>query len=163
MFVLILQQVRLDEVLLQVVCLERLLIQVLLEDLAGLLLQVLGHSHFCSKVLLSSKHKVEGCGVIAVRDIPEGTDPFHICNGHLAGADERSVTVRESEMEHLNPVVKDLVKGFFAPLTDDDEEGDENGSCLINSRFSLLSFALRRSSHFVGFLFIQNDLRYIFS
>ncbi|CAD7972109.1 unnamed protein product [Amoebophrya sp. A120] len=75
------------------------------------------------KVGMSS---VEGCGVIAVRDIPEGTDPFQVCNQFLGLSDTMSVVVSDAELRRRKiPLeVLEMVKSFFAPLTDSDDEGD---------------------------------------
>eukprot|EP00392_Amoebophrya_sp_AT5.2_P013432 g13550.t1 len=70
---------------------------------------------------------VEGCGVIAIRDIPAGVDPFPVCNREalnfdVSSSDEVSVVVTEHDLENrnLHPEVRRLVKSFFAPLTDED-------------------------------------------
>jgi len=63
---------------------------------------------------------VEGVGVIAVRDIPAGTDPFRACNAHLARP-EVMVELSQVEVERLPVPVQALVRAFFAPLTDDED------------------------------------------
>ncbi|CAD7936094.1 unnamed protein product [Amoebophrya sp. A25] len=96
---------------------------------AVLKIELLEHLRESCYVKIGSS-SIEGCGVIAIRDIPEGVDPFHVCNADILGprGDERSVTVRESELDGVADVVKDLVKGFFAPLTDDEVDGGKDGS-----------------------------------
>jgi hypothetical protein len=60
--------------------------------------------------------KIEGVGVVAVRDIPPGTNPFGICNDHLA-AKELMLPFSQREVDALCPEVQQLVRSFFAPLT----------------------------------------------
>ena len=60
--------------------------------------------------------KIEGVGVVAVRDIPRGTNPFGSCNDHLKGK-ELMLPFSQQEVEGLCPEVQHLVKSFFAPLT----------------------------------------------
>ena len=74
-----------------------------------------------------ARSDIEGVGVVAVRDIPKGTNPFTTCNDHLLRK-EVMVTVTESEVRDVakepgNGAVEDLVRSFFAPLDDDAEDG----------------------------------------
>ena len=74
---------------------------------------------------------VAGVGVVAIRDIPPGTDPFMPANAHLVRSEERWVRVRASELAQLPPAVRAHVLDFFAAADDPDDpsqrllEGDE--------------------------------------
>mmetsp|Transcript_6030 Transcript_6030/g.13993 ORF Transcript_6030/g.13993 Transcript_6030/m.13993 type:complete len:273 (-) Transcript_6030:15-833(-) len=75
---------------------------------------------------------VAGVGVFAIRDIPEGVDPFPIVNTHLA-LKEQFCTISAHELRDLAPEVMDQVKSFFAPLTKEDEwtpQTDAKGNIL---------------------------------
>ena len=83
--------------------------------------------------------KIEGVGVIAIRDIPSKTNPFAACNdkevkddlygnnqqlhcmteGGLKGK-EVMIPLSESEVKELPLEVQIMVKSFFAPLTHED-------------------------------------------
>ncbi|CAE7641031.1 unnamed protein product [Symbiodinium sp. CCMP2456] len=62
---------------------------------------------------------IAGVGVRAFRQIPEGVDPFPICNPHMA-AKEKFCTCSHAELRALPDGVMDKVKSFFAALTMDD-------------------------------------------
>ncbi|CAE8711387.1 unnamed protein product [Polarella glacialis] len=75
---------------------------------------------------------IAGVGVFAFRTIPVGIDPFPICNPHM-GSKERVAFCSRTELMGMPPGVCDLVKSFFAPLTEDDSwtpQTDENGEIL---------------------------------
>lgn len=63
--------------------------------------------------------RIEGVGVIAVREIPEDTNPFDLANGFLE-TPELSVEIQESDLRKVDPEIVNLFKSFFAPLTEDD-------------------------------------------
>ncbi|CAE7724846.1 unnamed protein product [Symbiodinium pilosum] len=62
---------------------------------------------------------IAGVGVRAFRQIPEGVDPFPICNPHMA-AKERFCICSHAELQAMPDGVLDKVKSFFAALTTDD-------------------------------------------
>mmetsp|Transcript_30795 Transcript_30795/g.57723 ORF Transcript_30795/g.57723 Transcript_30795/m.57723 type:complete len:232 (-) Transcript_30795:41-736(-) len=62
---------------------------------------------------------ISGVGVRAFRQIPEGVDPFPICNLHMA-AKERFCICSGAELRAMPHGVFDKVKSFFAALTMDD-------------------------------------------
>jgi SET domain-containing protein len=53
--------------------------------------------------------KFAGVGVLAIKDIPKGTNPFK----HLSKEKEKIVELTESDVEKLNPNVKRLLRNFF--------------------------------------------------
>lgn len=71
---------------------------------------------------------IEGVGVIAVRDVPAGVNPFQTCNATLA-KEEVTIPFSAAEIATLPDSVVGLVKSFFAPLTDERnvELSDERG------------------------------------
>ncbi|CAK0860327.1 unnamed protein product [Prorocentrum cordatum] len=72
---------------------------------------------------------IAGVGVFAFREIAEGVDPFEVCNAHLA-AEERFITFSGAEIRDFAEPVRERVKEFFAPLTEEDgwtPQQDESG------------------------------------
>lgn len=62
---------------------------------------------------------IAGVGVRAFRQIPAGVDPFPLCNPHMA-AKERFSVLSAAELSAMPEGLFDLVKSFYAPLTEDD-------------------------------------------
>ena len=63
-----------------------------------------------------SKIKGAGVGVIAIRDIPKGVNPFRVLGKECTGV--KGIKVKKSEVEKLDKNVKKLVKDFIAPSKD---------------------------------------------
>lgn len=57
--------------------------------------------------------KIHGVGVIAIKDIPKGTNPFKISSNVCQVYD--SIYLSEKEINQLNPNVTKIVKDFIAP------------------------------------------------
>jgi hypothetical protein len=71
---------------------------------------------------------VAGVGVIALRDIPRGVDPFATANAHLL-ARETAVPLTEREVRALPVAVQEHLLDFFAPM-DDPRPGCSGGQPL---------------------------------
>ena len=56
--------------------------------------------------------KIHGVGVIAIKNIPKGTNPFKFPDGKFKKY--KMVEVTKREVEKLDPNVKKMVKDFFA-------------------------------------------------
>jgi SET domain-containing protein len=57
--------------------------------------------------------KVAGVGVIAVRDIPKGVNPFKT----LSKKDDPVIELMDKDLEHVNPKVKKIVDDFFGNMS----------------------------------------------
>ena len=56
--------------------------------------------------------KIQGIGVIAIRDIPKGTDPFvKAFRTHVRG---NSIGFSSGELAHLSSAIKKMISDFFA-------------------------------------------------
>ena len=64
--------------------------------------------------------RVAGVGVVALRDIPSGIDPFRPANAHLC-TPEPSVLVTENELDALPALVREHTLDFFAPIDDPED------------------------------------------
>lgn len=53
--------------------------------------------------------KVSGIGVIAIKDIPAGVDPFK----HLSREKQKIITLTQSDLKGASAGVKKLIKDFF--------------------------------------------------
>lgn len=53
------------------------------------------------------KSKIHGVGVIAIRDIPKGTNPF------IGSPQDKYITFSEKELKNLPPEIKKMVSDFF--------------------------------------------------
>ena len=51
--------------------------------------------------------RISGIGVFAIRDIPEGTDPF------IGAPDEVHIKIKEQELKNIDQEVKNLMYDFF--------------------------------------------------
>lgn len=65
--------------------------------------------------------KIHGVGVIAIKNIPKGTNPFMITN--KKAIDYNLVPISKNEVNQLSKPVKKLINDFIAP--------DENGSYYV--------------------------------
>jgi SET domain-containing protein len=63
-----------------------------------------------------SKIKGAGVGVIAIRDIPKGINPFQIAGQDCIAFE--TVKIPFSEVKKLNPGVKKIIKDFISPGND---------------------------------------------
>lgn len=57
--------------------------------------------------------KIHGVGVIAIKDIPKGTNPFIINNTFCK--DYKAINITEKELNSIPVEVKKMVKDFIAP------------------------------------------------
>lgn len=64
-----------------------------------------------------SKIPGAGVGVIAIKDIPEGTNPFSRPDN--APLHDRTIPLSKRELKRLNPAVRELVTDFFIPVFDE--------------------------------------------
>jgi len=65
------------------------------------------------------RSKIHGVGVIAIRDIPEGTLPFRYVKNPINIYHEKTSKIHKDDLTQAPPYLKKLVKDFFFP----DEKG----------------------------------------
>jgi hypothetical protein len=59
-----------------------------------------------------SRSKVAGVGVIAIRDIPQGTNPFIHSKNNICGANSKSYNITKTELTKLPLETQKLIKDF---------------------------------------------------
>jgi len=77
--------------------------------------------HLKQTVYVKLAPGVAGVGVVALRDIPPGTNPFAPANQQLLPK-EKSVALTESELQGLPTAVREHVFDFFAAMDDPRDE-----------------------------------------
>lgn len=65
------------------------------------------------------RSNIHGVGVIAIRDIPEGTQPFRYVKNPINVYHEKTSRIHKDAVANAPPYLKKLVKDFFFP----DEKG----------------------------------------
>ncbi len=78
----------------------------------------LKHDVYCR--LGVSKLPDAGVGVIAIRDIPKGVNPFRLPNDRENPAHSKSITLTEKDLKHIPGEVVDYFKDFSEPTDNDD-------------------------------------------
>merc|ERR1712232_933182 len=69
--------------------------------------------HLAKETFVALKpSKIAGVGVLAIRDIPAGVDPFPMCNTHMFSKERFSV-ISADVLRDLHPNVLDQVRSFF--------------------------------------------------
>jgi len=81
--------------------------------------------------------KVAGIGVIAIRDIPAGIDPFR----NLFPHDEPIITLNKNDIKGLTPGTKKILKDFFGT-----EKGDSYDILSYGPNYLNISFYLNHSA-----------------
>ena len=95
------------------------------------LLDNLKHDIYCRL----GASKIHGVGVIAVKDIPKNTNPFHI-TGHKCII-YNAINISKEEVSKLDTQVQKLIHDFIAPNEDGSYSLPETGLNNLNISFYL--------------------------
>ncbi len=77
--------------------------------------------------------KINGVGVIAIKDIPKETDPFK----HLSPLKDKIIKLKKDDIKHLNQNVKQIIGDFFGSESKDRYDVLYYGPNYINISFYL--------------------------